>query len=182
MEQISQVNFNKFAIPVRMGLIITLIKVIINTIGYQFFAGKWGMSMMFMLISLAIMFVLLVQTGKMQRKALGGYIDIKQAFQAIFVAALIVCVITSIYDVIYIQYINPDMMDKIKESSIATAEKWGAPQETLDQMEKQFDEQSAGKLNIGKQFMSLLGNIVIYGIFSFICAAIAKKNKPAHMA
>ncbi len=128
MEQTAQPNFNKFAIPVRMGFIITLLKVIINTIGYQFFTGKWGMSMLFMFVSLTIIFVLLVQTGKMQRKAMGGSIDIKQAFQAIFVAALIVCVISSIYDVIYIYYIDPDMMDKIKESSIATAEKWGAPQ------------------------------------------------------
>jgi hypothetical protein len=180
MEQTTQANFNKFAIPMRMGFMIALFKVILSTIGYKFFTGQWGMSTGLWFVGFVITIILFAQTGKMQRKEMGGYIDIKQAFQAIFVAALIVCIISSIYDFIYIKYIDPNMMDKIKESSIAMAEKWGAPQETLDNMEKQFDDENTLKLS--KQLQGLLTSIIFYGILSLICAAIVKKNKPEHIA
>jgi hypothetical protein len=172
--------FNKFAIPVRMGLIISLVKVIITTIGYQFFAGSWLMSTLFMLVGLGVVIGMLIQTGKMQRKAVGGYIDIKQAFQAIFIAGLIVCVLTGIYELIYVKFINPEMMEKVKEATIASMEKWGAPQESIDKTAQQFDESQ--KLNIGKQLLGWLTSIIFYGILSLICAAVVKKNKPAHLA
>jgi hypothetical protein len=180
MEQTSQANFNKFAIPMRMGLIIALFKVILSTIGYKFYAGSWGMSVMFMVIGLAIGIILFIQTGKMQRKEMGGYIDIKQAFQAIFVAALIAVILSVVYDYIYMKFLDPGMSERIREATMATMEKWGAPQESIDQFEKSMDAQESLKLS--KQFMGLLTAIIFNGILSFICAAVVKKNKSEHLA
>lgn len=175
-------NFNKWAIPVRMGLLIAVIKVVLSTISFQFFLGSWGMTMLFTVLSFAVGVVLLCVCGTQQRKALGGYMDIKQAFQAIFVAAVIMVAINFVYDIIYMQFIDPGMIDKIRESSLAAAEQWGAPQEKLDEIAEQFDKQNAEKMSFGKQLLSLATSIVWYGIVSFICAAIVKKNKPAYMA
>jgi hypothetical protein len=180
MEQTTQANFNKFAIPMRMGFMIALFKIILTTVGYKFFAGSWGMSMLFMVIGLIVGIILFVQTGKMQRKEMGGYIDIKQAFQAIFVAALITAVLSTIYDYIYIKFLDPGMTERIREATMATMEKWGAPQEKIDEVEKTMD--SGESLKLSKQLQGLLTSIIFYGILSLICAAIVKKNKPEHIA
>jgi hypothetical protein len=180
--QVQTENVNRFAIPVRMGLLIAIIKILLSTISYQFFLASWGMTMLFTGISFIIGVLLLISTGKQQRKALGGYISFKEAFQAIFVALLIFVVLNYLYDVIYMKWIDPSMMDKIKESSIGFAEKMGAPQERLDKMAEEFDKQGEKQWTIGKQAVSLFSSIAIYSIVGFICAAIVKKNKPEYMA
>ncbi len=175
-------DFNKYDIPVRMGILIAVIKIVFSTVSYQFFLGSWGITMLISFVSFILGVILLCITGIQQRKAIGGFIDIKQAFQAIFIAALIVVLANFSYDFIYTKYVDPDMMDKIKESSIMAAERWGAPQEKLDDMSEEFEKQSMEKMSFGKQLLSLGTMIVWYGIVSFICAAIVKKNKPAYMA
>lgn len=175
-------NFKPYDIPVKFGLVAGIVKIIISTIQYQFFLTSWGMSMLFTFLSFAIGVTFLCVAGIRQRKAMGGYMDIKQAFQAVFVAAMIMVVISYAYDFIYMRFIDPSMMDTIKESSMAAAERWGAPEERLDAMAKQFDEQNADKMKIGKQLLGFGIYVVAYGFVSFICAAIVKKNKPAYMA
>ncbi len=171
-------QFKPFDIPVKMGLLLAIIKIVFSTISYSFFLGSWGMTMLMTGLSFVIGLFILHRTGVMQRKGLGGFIDIKQAFQAVFVAAVIAVIIGNTYDIIYMKFIDPSMMDKIKESSIGFAEKMGAPQEKLDEMAEDFDKQNADKNNIGKQLLGFGMYIVWYGIVSFIIAAIVKKNKP----
>lgn len=180
--QLNNPEFRRFDIPIKMGLLIALMKIILSTVQYQFFLTSWGMTMAITVLSFILGALLLGVTGNMQRKAMGGYITIKEAFQCIFVAILIIVVLNSLYDFIYIKYIDPDMILKIKESSMGFAEKMGAPQESLDKMEKQFDEQSAEKTDLNKQFVGFLSQIVMYSIVGIIIAAIVKKNKPAHLA
>ncbi|MFN4246204.1 MAG: DUF4199 domain-containing protein [Flavipsychrobacter sp.] len=175
-------NFNRFAIPVRMGIVITIVKMLISTIQYQFFLGSFWANMGFMFLSFVIGIVLFIVTGTQQRKAYGGFIDFKSAFQAIFVAILISVVVSYCYDLLYMEVIDPNMIDKIAESSMAAAEKMGAPQERLDDMAAQFERQKKESLKISEIFLALLKYIVMYGIVGFICAAIVKKDKPQHLA
>ena len=182
-QQTSSINvpdqhFNPYAIPLRMGLLIAIIKIIFSTVSYQFFLDSWTMTMLFTALSFLLGIVLMCVAGAQQRKALGGYMNIKQAFQAIFITALVIVILNFIYDFIYIRYIDPGMFDKIRESSIGFAERMGAPQEKLDQMAENFDKQAVEKTNVGKQLLNLGTQIVWYGIISFICAAIMKKKKP----
>jgi hypothetical protein len=133
-------------------------------------------------VSFAAGIALMIVAGKQQRHEMGGYMDIKEAFRVVFITALIAVLLNYTYNYCYMHFIDPTMMDKIKEASISSAEKWGAPQETLDRMADEFDKQNIEKNNISKQLLGLCGTIVLYGIVSFICAAIIKKNKPKDMA
>jgi disulfide bond formation protein DsbB len=175
-------KFKRFSLPLKMGLLIALVKIIISTVSYQFFLGSWGMTMFLSFLSFAAGVVLLCVTGIQQRKARGGFINIREAFQSIFVAVLVLATLTFLYDIIYMTYIDPGMVDRIKESSIAFAEKMGAGQEKLDEMAESFETQSLDKMSIGKQFLSFLSTVVWYSIIGFICAAIIKKKKPEHLA
>ena len=182
MEAIQQQNFKPFAIPVKMGLLIAGLKIILAYIQYSMFLSDWMISMLITFISFCLGIGLLVYTGILQRKALGGFIDIKQGFQAMFVAILIMIVLINTFDVIYAQYIDPDMTVKIKDASIAKAEQWGAPQETLDQMATSFDEQNASNAGFGKILLGYLSSIVMYSIDGIIIAAAISKKKPLEIA
>lgn len=174
--------FNRFDIPVKMGLLIAIVKIVLSTVQYQFFLSSWGMTMLLSTLSFLAGVFLLYLTGKQQRDALGGYITIREAFSAIFIAILVTVTLNFIYDWVYITYIDPSMLEKIRESSISAAEGWGAPQEQLDKMAEQFDEQEKEKGKISSQLVSFFSQIVLYSIVGFIIAAIVKKNKPVFEA
>lgn len=179
MEAIQQQqNFKPFAIPVKMGLLIGGLKIILSYIQYSMFLNDWIISMLITFVSFCLGIGLLVYTGILQRKSLGGYMDIKQGFQAMFVAILIMVVLTNTFDTIYARFIDPDMMVKIKDASIAKAEQWGAPQETLDDMANRFDEQNVKSAGFGKILIGYLSQIVMYSIVGIIIAAALGKKKP----
>lgn len=175
-------KYDKFSTAIKIGIIIAVIKILLNTIGYQFFIGNWIATSLVGLTSFVFGIAMYIYIGKQQRKMLGGYITIKDAFQVIFVAILISVVITYFYDIIYMKWIDPNLVDKIKESSMSFAEKMGATQDRLDKMSEEFDKSNTEKWSFNRQAISLLSSIVLNSIIGFICAAIVKKNKPAYMA
>jgi hypothetical protein len=172
--------FNRFDIPVKFGVIIGLVMAVMATLNYQFFTETYGLMMGFTVASFIIGMVLFFITGVQQRKAMGGFIDIKQAFSAIFVAILISLTISFIYNFIYVKFIDPDVIDRISSTSVEFAEKMGAPQEKLDQIADQIEEQKADGQGIGKQLLGFLSQVVIYSIFGFIIAAIVRRKRPEH--
>jgi len=181
MDSATNTPFNKLAIPLRMGLLIGIFKIILSTIQYEFFVSGFISMMAFLLLQLILTIVLLIVTGNMQRKAVGGFISFGDAFAAILIAVLISSVLSFTYDYIYIKFIDPEMMDKIRESSMAFAEKMGAPQESLDEMSRKFDQQQADSINFGKQLIQLLKGLIFNIIVGLICAAIVKKKRPEHL-
>jgi hypothetical protein len=181
MEQVTEIqntNFKRFDIPLKFGLLAGIVKIVLSTIQYQFFLGNWIGTMLFSLLSLIVGIGIMCLSATNQRKAMGGYISMKDAFQSIFIVILIMVVFSTIYDWIYLSYIDPSMMDKLKDSSISFAQKMGAPEEKLDEMAKQFDEQAKDKANIKNMSLGLLYQIIMYSIVGFICAAVIKR-KPA---
>jgi len=172
-------NFKRFDIPLKFGLLIAILKIILSTVLYQMFLSNWTMSVVIMFISFALSITLLVVAGIQQRKAMGGYINIKEAFQVMFVAILIFVTLNFLYDIIYMKFIDTSMLEKSRESALNTAERWGAPEDSIEQINKQFDQQEKDAGNIGKQIIGLLTQFVWYGIAGFICAAAISKKRPA---
>ena len=96
-------NFNRFAIPVRWGIIVGLMLCVLATIQFTFAVNSWFLFMSFWLISFIVSMVMYVIAGMQQRKAMGGYITFKDAFQAIFIVILISLAIYTLYTVIYMK-------------------------------------------------------------------------------
>lgn len=182
MEIFTEKPVNRFDIPVKFGIVTGLVMAVLTTLQYQFFSESWGGMMGFMVASFIVNMALFFITGTQQRKAMGGYIELKEAFSAIFIAIIISLTISFIYNIIYVKFIDPDVIDRISNTSVSFAEKMGAPQEKLDQIAEQVEKQKAESQGIGKQLLGLLSSVVLYSIFGFIIAAIVKKNKPVHLA
>jgi len=174
-------DFSKTAIPVRMGLLIAFISIFISTIANLYLVSN--MIPYFAVVSLGaiLTIILLGVTGSRQKKAMGGYISIKEAFSAIFISIIIIVVLTTLYSYIYMHFIDPNLQVKLKEATLAFSEKMGAPQSKLDDAAKNFDEKMEQSKKISNQLLSVAWGIVIYSIFGFICAAIVKKDRPDTM-
>jgi hypothetical protein len=171
---------NRFAIPVRYGLITGFVSMFLTTVSFLYV-----LKMSFIAFGIAGFLMFLVPVilygvaGARQRKAMGGYISIKDAFQAIFVVILISQLISAVYGLIYVKYIDPECMERMKESALAFFEKMKMPQASIDEQMKGIEEQVDGSLAPAKLLYSFAKSIVIHSIFGLICALIVKKQRPA---
>ena len=106
---------------------------------------------------------------------MGGYIEYGKAFSAGFYTGLFAAVITGIFTFIYIQYLDPGLVDEIM---LATEESM------LEQNPNMSDEQIDQTLSYTEMFMSplvmsimgFISNVVVSVIFSLIIAIFAKRE------
>ena len=169
-------NFNRWDIPVKMGLLIGVISILLSTMSYML-VMPW--SYVAFLVSTAVIFVvgigLYYVTGVRQRKAMGGYITLKDAFAAIFVTILISTIITTIWGVVYARVLDPQLSDKIKESTLGFMESRHMSQEALDKASEDLDKQIGESIKPGILLYSYAKSLIITSIFGFICAAIVRR-------
>ena len=178
MSDNNTVPVNSTAIPIRWGIIIAVISVILFTICNMFLANNLIVYFISVFLCFAVQVILMGVAGAQQRKAVGGYISFKDAFRAIFITLLIFVIVNTIYSYIYAHFIDPDFAVKMKDASLGFAKKMGANDEALDKAAKNADEKLEQSKHLSSQLLSFFWSIVIYSIFGFICAAIVKKNKP----
>ncbi|HTM65853.1 MAG TPA: DUF4199 domain-containing protein [Flavipsychrobacter sp.] len=175
-------NFNKFSIPVKWGIIIGIVGCILSTINLMFLVDIYYVFIIMNIVMFIVCVILYWLTGVQQRKAMGGYIDIKQAFQAIFIAILISSIITTIYGIIYTKVIDPGVVERIKAGTLGFMERMNAPDESIDEAAAKIDAQVLDSTKPGTLVLSFAKSLVITSIFGFICALIVRKKKPEYMA
>ena len=120
--------------------------------------------------------------GIKRRNELGGYIDLKNAFQTIFVAILVAELIYTIFNFIYLKFVDPGYFDKMKTTMEAFLERTVKDdekrEEALDKFRERFDKQKTWSLTIKGILLGYLMWVAITGVFGFIAALIIRKNKP----
>lgn len=179
----SNTAFNRFTIPLRWGLIVGFVSILLFTIYSMFMmetAGMWGAAG-FGIFSFILMMVLLSIMALQQRKAMGGFITFKEAFSAIFVSILIVVVMSQVYSAIYTNLIDPEYYEKTLQMSQNMTLQLGASEEATEQAIAQAEEQIEKQKSVGGILMSAMFTIILYSLFGFIIAAVVKKNKPEHL-
>ena len=111
-----------------------------------------------------------------RNKLEGGYISYGEAFKAGFFVGLIISFIVAIYTFIYVQYINPGIIDDILVK---------AEEDMLTKYPDMSDEQIEQALSYTEMFTSpaimavfgFFGNLLASTIFSLIIAIFAKREK-----
>ena len=161
------------------GLLLGIIYLILNTWTYM----STGSMMAFYGVT-ALAFVLYFVTmgilaGRI-RKANGGYIEFKDVFGAIIIMIFISCLISYVYNLVYMKYIDPAFMDKIKNTTIQFMEKNKVPDDQIEDAVRKFDKQAAEAKGsgIGKMILSYFEMVVFCCLFGLIVAAIVKKKPP----
>jgi hypothetical protein len=120
--------------------------------------------------------------GIKRRNELGGFIELKDAFQTIFVAILIAELIYAIFNFIYLKFIDPGYFDKMKTAMEAFMEKTikddDKREQALDNFREKFEKQKTWALTLKGTVLGYLMWIAITGVFGFIAALIIRKKRP----
>lgn len=124
-----------------------------------------------------IVLVLLLVCGLKRKKQLGGYIELKDAFQTMFVAVICFEIFYMAFNFIYLKYIDPSFHQNLKNSMEAFMEKNKIEDAKIREAINKIDVQASKNLNLMSSFLSFAYGIVISGIFALIFALLIKKKK-----
>ncbi|WP_411767045.1 DUF4199 domain-containing protein [Winogradskyella sp. A3E31] len=162
------------------GIYLGLIFAVLTVIGYAVYLDlftQWW----FGIGSLLLIIVFGIISSVKARKLLGGFISFKNAFTAYFITILVALVISTIVNLIIFNVVDPDaalvLKEKIIESQMAMMERFGAPQESIDQTIAQLRAQD-NMFSIGSIFKSLAYQLVGFSIVGLIVAAVVKRKDP----
>ncbi|NRB51409.1 MAG: DUF4199 domain-containing protein [Saprospiraceae bacterium] len=123
---------------------------------------NWGIMIAFMVTAI----------NKHRDEDLGGFITFGRAFGVSFLVALVVSVVTAIWNYVYFGFIDPEMANTLMETSMAQQ---GIDDDAMiDQMKFWF---SPGAMAI----YALIASLFFSTIISLIVAAVMKKNPPGHI-
>lgn len=175
-------DFNKWDIPVKMGVLIGLLSILLSVINYMFLLPKNYIAFMVMSgVMFLAMIILYWFTGARQRKAMGGFITLKEAFSTIFVAILISSIISTIWGILYAKIIDPHVADKVKAGTLEFMQNMHAPQDKLDETAANLDKQFGESMKPSILLYSYAKGLVMLSIFGFICAFIVKRKPKEQM-
>lgn len=168
----------------RKGLVLGVIHVFVNVLLYVLFPSKLaGFSYLAFVILINLIYSIYCVI-EWRREQSGGYISFSKAFQIsililIFnglLSSLIFPIVHSSIDDSYAQV----YVDAQVDTSVYWAQRFGAPEEALEDMREKMDTEE-----LTKRYGSITGistgfgmAILFYGLGSLIVALIARKNEP----
>jgi len=162
--------------PLKMGLIIGLVYCIFIFIQNQFFYANPIQFAVIKTLCYLIIIGAYFYTGYIAKKELGGYITFQECLKSMLVAIAITELIYVAFGIIYIKFIDPSFLDKMKVAYLAFFQNAKmSPDQITQQMDK-FNE--AGKITFWSIIQSYGFSIIIDAVFAVIIAAILKKPRP----
>ena len=161
------------------GIIAAVISILYSLMAYlvdnTLFVNKWLATIM-----MIVGFVLYIMAPMRVKRDQGGYITFRDALAAFVVTFIIAGITGVIWNLLLFNVIDPDLQSTVQEmtieKSVQMMERFGAPEDAIDQSIAQMEETNNYSLgNQVKGFFMMLMFMIIVGL---IVAAVVKKNPP----
>lgn len=170
-------------LSVKNGLLIGLITIVVSLCLHFIDPLMMYTSTWVAILSFVIVIVLLVVVGISTRKELGGYWTFGEAFKSFLIIALILAVLTTLYNIVLMTLIDPDLPARagavVEESQRQMMEKFGMSQDQIDEaMAKSGSMEDRLKITFKNVITSFGVGLAIYAVIGLILAAILKKKEP----
>lgn len=170
-----------FSSALKSGLIIGVVSIVVFILMYVADIKPVGIIMPFvmMLAGLAINIIVLVVLFKKYRTLIGGFISFRDAFLYCFIALVTASLVSSVFSILFMQFVDPDYLKNIMEAQKAYMENYlsgKVSEEQLSQTLDKIDEQAAKMTPVSSTIRSLIGSVIFGGIVALIMGAIMKKN------
>jgi hypothetical protein len=159
-----------------LGLILAAITIIGYSVSLDLFT-EWWLGI-FILILVIVFGIISAMSAK---KLLKGFISFKNSFTAYFITVLIGLLISSVVSFVIFNVVDPEaasiLQEKIMEMQVAGMEKFGMPQEGIDEAVRKIQENGSmySMMNILK---SIAFQLIGFSIVGLIVAAVVKRNDP----
>lgn len=131
-------------------------------------------------LSIPLIIGLLIYTLTAYKKEyLGGFAKFEQLMLMTLLMALVAALISTLYSFIYMTWIDPDMLDKIKNMQYEMLmNNPRIPEEAIDDSMDMFEKMKSKPLMLVFGFVGTYLRILFWGL---IIAAIVKKKNPAEI-
>ncbi|MCF6128144.1 DUF4199 domain-containing protein [Flavobacterium sp. AS60] len=165
---------------VSFGLIFGLFSVLLTTTLYlvdlELFTSSW-IGIISVIISISIGVVLITKT----KKQLNNVLTFKEGFTVYFIAAAIGSTISTLFNYILFNFVDPGAKETIKEITLKYTSdmmaKFGAPADAVNETMKKLAE--TDNFSLGNLAMGLAFSLVFSALFGLILAAIFKSKSPS---
>ena len=162
---------------VRFGTILGVIAIAYSLIAYLAMPSLFTNMWMGIILGLGYMVGLIIATIQV-RKAMGGYIEFKDAFSTFFLGGLIFSLINIVFSILLFNVIDPGFADTLNEMVIETAvsmsERFGAPPSQIETMVTQMEENP--QFTLMNQVKGFFYGLIFYAVLGAIVAAFVKKK------
>lgn len=164
---------------VRFGLIGAMVLIIYSLLGNILGFTSPANGMMAAMIGGLVIFVfyiviMVLPVRKHRDQDLGGHIPFGRAFTVAFFTSLIVGVISSAFNMLYMNVIDPSLGTTMVEETREMYEGMGMNETQIDAAIKQVEK----GFTLTGQLMGLAFGVGIGVVFALIIAAVMKKNPP----
>jgi hypothetical protein len=163
---------------VKWGLIISVVYCLFLYLRYDIGENNMLLFGVLAFVGFVLVLVLLLVSGFNLRKKLGGYIELKEAFKALFYAVLIFELAYAVFNFIYLKYINPDFFYNLKDATEKMLIETKQPQSDIDKMLNSIDVDAPQKMNFFDVLKTYLLWVAITGAIAFLMALIIKRKSP----
>ena len=172
-------------LSLKNGLIIAIVFVVIS-LAMHLIDPMMAYTNYWISFVLLIVFVsLLVYAGSTIRKEAGGYWTFGEAFKSFLVMSLIICLISTLYNVLLMGVIDPGLPERAGAAiDEKTSEFMLSMGMTEDQVEQEIAKASGAdrlRVTVKNTITSFGVMLAIYGVLSLILAAILKKQPPVFL-
>lgn len=167
------VKRNGISFGVIIGIVSALITATIYAVNINLFISGWlGASILGVYFIISI--ILLIKT----KKELNGVFPYKDAFTTYFIAAVIGIAISTFFNIILFNFIDPSVKDTLKELTakytMEMLQKFGTPASAINEAMKKLNE--SNPYSIIELLKGSIYSIVFNSIFGLIIAAFFKSN------
>lgn len=161
------------SVALKYGLLTGVLYVVFAFI--NFLTESYGNFFITLFVSLVISVTGIVLAMREFKKLNNGYMTFVQGLGLGMIVSVIAGIISGLFNLIYVEYIDPSITEKIIDASIEQMAAFGVDESVLDeQRDKILAEQTPFK-----QFTSALSNAAFGGlILSLIISAIMKHKHP----
>jgi hypothetical protein len=166
------------SVGVKWGIIIGLLYIAFIFLRYNQGVKNPILFVAFAAIGFISVLILLFVTGLQRRKLSGGYIDLKDIFQTLFITVLVLELFYTLFNFIYLKAIDPDFFQKFKDASERMALEQGMSQKKIDEQLDKVDVNTASKLSAGTIIIQYLYNVAVTGVFAMIIGLIIRRKRP----
>lgn len=159
------------------GGVSIILSMLLYVIDFTLFAG-----FTFLILTTIIGLGFVIYGGINYRDEVGGYLPFGKAFVHGFIMFAVAAAISTVFSIVLFTVIDPDLPQNLTEAIIsnteAMMEKFGAPQDSIDQtIEKMREDQPKNFAPVGL-IKSYFFGLIWYAILSLITGLVVKKNQP----
>jgi hypothetical protein len=111
-------SISKYTIGVRFGLIAGFLYIIFLFCRFKFFSYNTDVYFLSSLIFYFLILLVFLMAGIFRKSELGGFAQVREIFQTIFIAILITEAVYVVFVLVYMKWIDPGFVANFKTSSL----------------------------------------------------------------